>query len=94
MAIEMEDVEHVAKLARLKFTHEEMKKLKRELDAVLEHARVIESIETEGVPPTSHAIPLVNVYREDVCEPSLERDEVIKCAPWAGEQGFMVPKII
>lgn len=94
MAISIEDVEHVARLARLAMTPEEKETFRRQLSDVLEHARVISEVDTEGVPPTSHALPLANVFREDVSRPSLPTDEVVRNAPWAEGGAFKVPRII
>lgn len=94
MAISIEDVEHVARLARLALTDDEKEKLQRQLSDVLEHARVIGEVDTEDVPPTSHALPLVNVFREDVVGPSLPVEEATGNAPWAEGGAFKVPRII
>ena len=94
MAISIEDVEHVAKLARLALTIEEKKTFRRQLSDVLEHARIISEVDTSDVPPTSHTLPLVNVFREDRVWPSLPPDEVTGNAPWAENGLFRVPRII
>ena len=94
MAISIEDVEHVAKLARLALTNEEKETFRRQLSDVLEHARVISEVETEGVEPTSHTLPLVNVFRDDAARPSLPTPEVTGNAPWAADGAFRVPRIV
>ncbi len=94
VAISIEDVEHVAKLARLALTDEEKETFRRQLSDVLEHARVISEVDTTDVPPTSHALPLVNVFRKDEARPSLPPDEVTKNASWAVDGAFRVPRII
>jgi aspartyl-tRNA(Asn)/glutamyl-tRNA(Gln) amidotransferase subunit C len=94
LAVTIEDVEHVAKLARLALAPEEKQTLSRQLSDVLEHARVISAVDTTGVPPTSHALPLVNVLRDDVVRPSLDRDDVTGNAEWAENGAFKVPRII
>jgi aspartyl-tRNA(Asn)/glutamyl-tRNA(Gln) amidotransferase subunit C len=94
MAISREDVEHVAKLARLRLSDEEKETFRRQLSDVLEHARVISEVDTEDVPPTSHTLPLVNVFREDDVRPSLPVEEVVQNAPWAEGGAFKVPRII
>ena len=94
MAISIEDVEHVARLARLALTEEEKEKFGRQLSDVLEHARVISEVETSDVPPTSHTLPLVNVFREDRSRPSLPLEEVTSNAAWAEDGAFKVPRII
>jgi aspartyl-tRNA(Asn)/glutamyl-tRNA(Gln) amidotransferase subunit C len=94
MAISIEDVEHVAKLARLRLSDEEKETFRRQLSDVLEHARVISEVDTEDIPPTSHTLPLVNVFREDEVRPSLPVEEVTRNAPWAEGGAFKVPRII
>ena len=94
MAISIEDVEHVAKLARLALTDEEKETFRRQLSDVLEHARIISEVDTSDVPPTSHTLPLVNVFREDRSRPSLPLEEVTSNAAWAEDGAFKVPRII
>ena len=88
------DVEHVARSARLALTDEEMDRLTVELDAVLEHAADVASLDLEGVPPTAHPLPLRNVMRDDTVRPSLDRDEVLAAAPAAEDGRFRVPRIL
>lgn len=90
----MEDVEHVAKLARLALTGEEKEVFRRQLSDVLEHARVISEVDTSDVPLTSHVLPLVNVFRDDEARPSLAPEEVTGNAPWSVEGAFRVPRIL
>ncbi len=94
MAISIEDVEHVARLARLALSEDEKETFRRQLSDVLEHARVISEVDTEGVEPTSHTLPLVNVFRDDVARPSLPTEEVTSNAPWAADGAFRVPRIV
>lgn len=94
MAISTGDVEHVAKLARLKLEDEEKETYRHQLSDILEHARIISEVDTEGVQPTSHTLPLVNVFREDEVRPSLSVEEVTGNAPWAEGGAFKVPRII
>lgn len=94
MAISREDVEHVAKLARLYLTEEEKELFRRQLSDVLEHARIISEVDTSEVEPTSHAIPLSNVAREDEVRRSIPVEEAIGNAPWSEGGAFMVPKIM
>jgi aspartyl-tRNA(Asn)/glutamyl-tRNA(Gln) amidotransferase subunit C len=88
------DVAHVAKLARLDVTDDEMALFAEQLGAVLEHAADVAALDTAGVPPTAHPLPLVNVFREDVIRPSLDRDEVLAAAPDAEDGRFRVPRIL
>jgi aspartyl-tRNA(Asn)/glutamyl-tRNA(Gln) amidotransferase subunit C len=88
------DVRHVATLARLDVTDEEVELFAGQLADVLEHAEDVEALDTAGVPPTAHPLPLVNVLREDVPRDSLDRDEVLSQAPAAEDRRFRVPRIL
>jgi aspartyl-tRNA(Asn)/glutamyl-tRNA(Gln) amidotransferase subunit C len=88
------DVAHVARLARLEVTDEEQERFAEQLGAVLAHAADVEALDTAGVPPTAHPLPLLNVVREDVVTPSLDRDEVLAQAPEAESGRFRVPRIM
>jgi aspartyl-tRNA(Asn)/glutamyl-tRNA(Gln) amidotransferase subunit C len=88
------DVEHVAQLARLALTEEELVSLTDELGKILEHAAQVSALDTEGVPPTAHPLPLVNVMRADEVRPGLARDEVLAAAPDAEDGRFKVPRIL
>ncbi|MDQ1438761.1 MAG: aspartyl-tRNA(Asn)/glutamyl-tRNA(Gln) amidotransferase subunit [Acidimicrobiaceae bacterium] len=88
------DVAHVARLARLDISDDEIELFAEQLAAVLEHADDVAALETAGVPVTAHPIPLQNVFREDVERPSLDRDEVLAMAPAAEDGRFRVPRIL
>ena len=88
------DVEHVARLARLALTDDEVDRLTGELAAVLDHARDVAALELDGVPPTAHPLPLRNVLRADEVRPSLDRDEVLDAAPATEDGRFRVPRIL
>ncbi len=94
MTISIEDVEYVAKLARLKLSDDEKEMFRRQLSDVLEHARLINEVDTDGVSPTSHILGLVNVFRSDEARPSLPVEEATQNAPWAEDGAFKVPRII
>ena len=88
------DVAHVARLARLDITDDESAVFAQQLDAVLDHFRDVEALDTEGVPATAHPLPLRNVFRADVPRDSLDRDEVLAQAPAAEDGRFRVPRIL
>ena len=92
--ISTEEVAHVARLARLSLTPDELERFTEQLGAVLEHARDVEALDTSGVPPTAHPLPVANVLREDVAQPSLNRDEVLAQAPDVELHRFRVPRIL
>jgi aspartyl-tRNA(Asn)/glutamyl-tRNA(Gln) amidotransferase subunit C len=89
--IDRAQVLHVAKLARLALSEDEVERMSRELSAVLDHIERISELELGGVAPTSHVIDVVNALRPDEPRPSLPRDVALASAPEALEQGFGVP---
>jgi aspartyl-tRNA(Asn)/glutamyl-tRNA(Gln) amidotransferase subunit C len=88
------DVGHVAMLARLALTDDEIQQLTGELGAILDHAAQVSALDTADVPPTAHPLPLVNVLRPDDVHPGLDRDEVLAHAPAAEDGQFRVPRIL
>jgi aspartyl-tRNA(Asn)/glutamyl-tRNA(Gln) amidotransferase subunit C len=93
-SLSRDDVVHVARLARLDLTEDEVERFTEQLAAVLEHADDVASLDTAGVPPTAHPLDLVNVLREDVPAPCLDRDEVLSMAPAVEDGRFRVPRIL
>ena len=94
MPISRADVRHVALLARLELTDEELDRFQAQLGVILEEVEKIKQLPTEGVPPTSHAVPMANVWREDVPGPCLTQAEALSTAPEAEQDRFKVPRII
>ncbi len=92
--ISRHDVAHVARLARLALTDEELELFTVQLGAVLAHAADVAALDTAGVAPTAHPLPMVNVLRGDEPGPSLDRDEVLAQAPAAEDGRFRVPRIL
>ncbi|HEX2273156.1 MAG TPA: Asp-tRNA(Asn)/Glu-tRNA(Gln) amidotransferase subunit GatC [Acidimicrobiales bacterium] len=92
--ISRDDVAHVAGLARLRLTDEELDRFTEQLGAVLDHAADVAALDTSGVPPTAHPLPLANVLRPDTAVPSLDREEVLAQAPAAEDGRFRVPRIL
>ena len=92
--ITMRDVEHVARLSRLALTDQEKERMRRELDGILSYIDKLRALDTANVPPTSHAVPMTNVMREDEPRPSLSQDEMLANAPERSGEFFRVPKII
>ena len=92
--ISRDDVVHVARLARLDLSDEEIDRFTDQLGAVLEHAADVAALDTAGVPPTAHPLPLANVLRDDVPGPSFDRGEVLAQAPAAEDGRFRVPRIL
>jgi aspartyl-tRNA(Asn)/glutamyl-tRNA(Gln) amidotransferase subunit C len=92
--ITIKQVEHVANLARLRFDEEEKKKLAEHLGEILEYINQLNKLNTDDVEPTSHAIPVKNVVREDVIKRSFTQEEALANAPSPVDGLFEVPKII
>ncbi len=88
------DVEHVAELARLALSEDEIVSLTDELGAIVDYAAQVSALDTHDVAPTAHPLPVVNVFRPDVVRPSLPRDEVLAAAPVAQGDRFRVPRIL
>jgi aspartyl-tRNA(Asn)/glutamyl-tRNA(Gln) amidotransferase subunit C len=89
--IDRDEVLHVARLARLALSDEEVERMARELSAVLDHIERISELDLEGVPPTSHVIDVAGALREDEPQPSLPRDVALDRAPAVQDGGFLVP---
>ena len=92
--IDRKDVEHVARLARLALTEAELERMRGEMAAILQYIEKLKVVDVEGVEPTSHAVPLVNVMREDEVEPSVDREAMMRNAPDRSGEFFRVPRII
>jgi len=92
--ISLRDVEHVARLARLELSEADKERMRRELDSILSYIDKLRAVDTEGVEPTSHAVPLTNVMREDVTRPSFPQSDMLANAPERSGEFFRVPKII
>src|SRR5947207_1704134 len=92
--ITIKDVRHVAKLARLDLPENRLQKLTGELESILEYVAKISEVDVTSVEPMAHALPLHNVLREDVVEPSLPLEKVLQNAPDTDGPFFKVPKVI
>jgi aspartyl-tRNA(Asn)/glutamyl-tRNA(Gln) amidotransferase subunit C len=88
------DVAHVAGLARLSLTDDELDMFTGQLARVIDHARDVAALDVAGVPPTSHPLPVRNVVRPDDTRPCLDREEVLAAAPEVEDGRFKVPPII
>jgi aspartyl-tRNA(Asn)/glutamyl-tRNA(Gln) amidotransferase subunit C len=88
------DVAYVAQLARLSLTAEEIALFQTQLGQVLEHVARLQELNLEGVEPAAHAIPTLNVFREDETGASLSQEETLRNAPRATDGLFVVPKVL
>jgi aspartyl-tRNA(Asn)/glutamyl-tRNA(Gln) amidotransferase subunit C len=90
MPIEI-DVAHVARLARLALSEDDLARYGEQLGVILDHAAAIQAVDTDAVEPTAHPLGVENRFRSDVVRPSLERDTVLSQAPDATDTHFRVP---
>ena len=88
MKLDRDAVLHIAKLARISLTDEEIETFSEQLGDIIAHFDVLNGIDTEGVEPTAHTLPLHNVFAEDRSRPSLPREEVLALAPLT-EDGYL-----
>ena len=89
--IDREQVLHVARLARLELSEDEIAKMTDELSGILGHIEKISALDLEGVPPTSHVVEVTNALRADEPRPSWPREEILAAAPAVRDDGFEVP---
>ena len=92
--ITLAEVEHVARLARLELSEPEKERLRSQLDAILTYIDKLRQLNTDTVEPTSHAIPMVNVLREDAVRPCVPVEEMLANAPEREGDFVRVPRII
>jgi aspartyl-tRNA(Asn)/glutamyl-tRNA(Gln) amidotransferase subunit C len=94
MKITKKEVEYVARLARLALSEAEKEKMTAQLDSILQYVDTLNKLDTKNVEPTSHVLPLNNVWREDVVKPSYAREEILANAPEQAEGFYKVKKVI
>ena len=94
MSLTLEQVEHIAALARLELTAEEKTKFQEQLSSILEFADQLQELDTESIPPTASVLPLHTVFRPDEVMPSLSRDELFRNAPDTEAGSFRVPPVL
>jgi aspartyl-tRNA(Asn)/glutamyl-tRNA(Gln) amidotransferase subunit C len=92
--ISLADVEHVARLARLALSDDEKERMRQQLDRILGYIAKLNELDTEGVEPTTHAIRMVNVMREDEVQASFPPEAMLANAPERAGEFFRVPRII
>jgi aspartyl-tRNA(Asn)/glutamyl-tRNA(Gln) amidotransferase subunit C len=94
MKITIKDVEHVARLARLELNEEEKARMRAQLDSILNYIDTLNELDTSAVEPTSHVLPMTNVFREDEVRRSLTQEEALGNAPDRQDIFFRVPRIL
>jgi aspartyl-tRNA(Asn)/glutamyl-tRNA(Gln) amidotransferase subunit C len=94
MAITREEVQHVAMLFRMSLSEEEIARLQQQLSQILDYFQVLQQIDTEGVPPTSHTVSLENVMRDDEPRPSYPTEDILANAPKSEADFFRVRAVL
>ncbi len=94
MAVTLEQVEHIASLARLEFTPQEKVQLTRQLNDILAYMEQLNRLDTSLVEPLAQVVPATTALRDDVCTPGLTREEALRNAPARSDAFFRVPKVI
>lgn len=94
MAMSPDEVARLASLARIELSADERERFAPQLDIILESVASVADLATADVPPTSHAMPLVNVFRDDQVRPSLGAEQALAAAPAQEEDRFRVPRIL
>lgn len=92
--ISRDEVAHLARLARLAVTEDELTTFAGQLDVILQSVAKVGEVAADDIPPTSHAVPLVNVYRADAARPGLTQQQALAGAPAAANGKFRVPRIL
>ena len=94
MSVSKEDVEKIAKLAKLKFSDEELENFTPQMNEILNYMDKLNELDTENVEPLSHPVEQINVFRDDKLKQSIPTEDALKNAPSKDEQFFKVPKVI
>lgn len=94
MAVNANDIRWVAHLARLEFTEEELVTFTGQFNDILQYVDQLKSVNTDGVEPLAHALPIHNVFRDDEPRPSLARDEALANAPKRQDEFYSVPAVL
>lgn len=94
MALNDKDVEHVARLARLALSPDERGMYRQQLERILDYIRILEKYDTQNTPPTSHVMPLSNVWREDAVVPFNDTESILANSPEREDRFFKVKKVI
>jgi aspartyl-tRNA(Asn)/glutamyl-tRNA(Gln) amidotransferase subunit C len=94
MPIDRAEVAHLARLSRLALTDEELDHFAVQLDQIVAAVARVQEVAADGIPPTTHAVPVTNVFRDDVVVPPLGADRALDQAPAVEQQRFRVPRIL
>jgi len=94
MALTLQEVEHIAELARLRLTEEEKARYREQLSDILDYAARLQRVDTSGIPPTSSVLPPRSVLRPDVPRPGMPKEDLLRNAPDTEKDQFRVPPVL
>ena len=94
MALSLQEVEHIAELARLQLTEEEKSRYQQQLSQILDYASRLQALDTSGIPPTSSVLTTTGALRKDEPKPGLAREDVLRNAPQTEQDQFRVPVVL
>jgi aspartyl-tRNA(Asn)/glutamyl-tRNA(Gln) amidotransferase subunit C len=94
MSITRDEVAHLARLSRLALTDAELEHFAGQLDQIIAAVARVQEVAADQIPPMTHAVPVVNVYRDDVPAPQLTPEQALACAPASEQARFRVPRIL
>jgi len=94
MALTLDEVKHIAELARLKLTDEELEHYRGQLSSILEHVARLQALDTAGIPPTFSVLPAHNALRADEARPGLTTEQLLRNAPQKEANQFIVPPVL
>ncbi len=94
MKVTTKDVEYIAQLSRLTIPESEMEKFTEQFNQILNYSDILNELDTKGIEPTAHVLPLSNVLREDVAVEGVSQEVALSNAPDVAEGGFKVPRVI
>lgn len=94
MTLSRDEVQHIAQLARVGVSDADVERFQRQLSVILDHFEALRALDTEGVPPTAHTLPLANVERDDVSRPSYPREAVLANAPQVHDGALRVRRVL
>lgn len=94
MKVDNNTIKHVASLARLNLGEKELEELRIDMENIISYVDKLNELDVSGIEPTSHIIPVKNVFRKDIKKESYDREEILKNAPEKENGCFLVPKIV
>lgn len=94
MSVTKEDVQHIAALSRLTVPESELEKFTEQFNQILNYVDKLQKLDTKGIEPTAHVLPVSNVFRKDEALPGVSHEDALKNAPEEHNDGFKVPRVL